>query len=150
MEPTPREESAEMARWSENRAAEWYRKQPWLVGANYIPSTAVNQLEMWQAESFDPKRIDEELAWAEALGMNTMRVFLHDLLWSDQPAGIKQRMETFLDIAERHKIRPMFVLFDSCWDPRPELGIQRAPKPGVHNSGWTQSPGADALRDPSQ
>jgi hypothetical protein len=79
-----------------------------------------------------------------------MRVFLHDLLWQQDPKGFQQRIDTFLAIASRHGIRPVFVLFDSCWDPVPKLGPQRPPIPGVHNSGWVQSPGAAALRDPSQ
>lgn len=137
-------------RWSEDAARQWYAAQPWLVGSNYIPATAINELEMWQADTFDPKRIDLELGWAQGLGMNTMRVFLHDLLWKQDPAGFKRRIDTFLDIAARHHIRPMFVLFDSCWDPMPHLGKQHAPVPGIHNSGWVQSPGAAALRDPSQ
>src|SRR5262249_37906098 len=57
------------------------------------------------------------------------------------------RMERFLAIAEKHKIGVMFVLFDSCWDPEPKLGKQRAPKKGVHNSGWVQSPGSADLKD---
>ncbi|MGB8476951.1 MAG: hypothetical protein WCE61_22975 [Candidatus Acidiferrum sp.] len=137
-------------RWSEQAANDWYAQQPWLVGSNYIPSTAINQLEMWQAASFDPKRIDKELGWAQSLGLNTMRVFLHDLLWKQDPAGFKKRINTFLSIAQKHKIRPIFVLFDSCWDPDPKLGKQRAPRPGIHNSGWVQSPGAEALKDPGQ
>lgn len=141
---------AQTARWTEKTANEWYTKQPWLVGSNYIPSTAINELEMWQADTFDPQRIDQELSWAESLGLNTMRVFLHDLLWQQDPEGFKKRLDTFLSIAQKHKIRPLFVLFDSVWDPIPKLGRQRAPKPGVHNSGWLQSPGAAALADPSQ
>ena len=137
-------------RWTEQRANDWYRQQPWLVGANYIPATAINELEMWQAATFDPQRIDLELGWAESIGMNTMRVFLHDLLWQQDAAGFRQRIDTFLTIAAKHHIRPMFVLFDSCWDPNPQLGKQPAPKPGVHNSGWVQSPGAKALADPAQ
>src|SRR5690242_563405 len=133
-------------KWSEQQARDWYAKQPWLVGSNYNPATAINQLEMWQADSFDPKRIDLELGWAESLGMNTMRVFLHDLLWQD-PEGFKRRLDQFLTIAAKHKIKPMFVLFDSVWDPDPKLGKQRAPRPGVHNSGWVQSPGRAALQD---
>lgn len=140
----------QQARWTEERANTWYRSQPWLVGSNYTPATAINQLEMWQAESFDPKRIDLELGWAAAIGMNTMRVFLHDLVWSKDPKGYSQRIDTFLNICQKHGIRPMFVLFDSVWDPEPALGTQRAPKPGVHNSGWVQGPGAKALMDPSQ
>jgi hypothetical protein len=134
-------------RWTEQQAQEWYAQQPWLVGSDYIPATAINELEMWQEETFDPQRIDLELGWAESIGLNTMRVFLHDLLWQKDPQGFKQRIDTFLQIADKHHIRPLFVLFDSCWDPNPELGKQREPKPGVHNSGWVQSPGARALRD---
>jgi hypothetical protein len=137
-------------RWSEQRANGWYAKQPWLVGSNYIPATAINQLEMWQADTFDPKRIDLELGWAETIGLNAMRVFLHDLLWKQDPQGFKKRIDTFLTIADKHHIKVLFVLFDSCWDPKPELGKQREPRPGVHNSGWVQSPGAKALQDPAQ
>jgi hypothetical protein len=137
-------------RWTAERAREWHSKQGWLVGANYIPSNAINQLEMWQADSFDPQRIDLELGWAKSVGMNTMRVFLHDLLWQQNPRGFKKRIDAFLRMSERHGIRPMFVLFDSCWDPVPRLGKQRAPRPGVHNSGWVQGPGAEALANPEQ
>src|SRR6476659_8611213 len=136
-------------RWTEARASAWYEKQPWLVGSNYIPATAINELEMWQAETFDPATIDKELGWAEGLGMTTMRVFLHDLPWQQDAAGYRGRIERFLVIAERHHIKPLFVLFDSCWDPDPHLGPQHAPTPGVHNSGWVQAPGAKALQDPA-
>jgi hypothetical protein len=139
-----------LPRWSAEQANAWYAKQPWLVGSDYIPATAINELEMWQADSFDPQRIDLELGWAESLGLNTMRVFLHDLLWEQDPYGFCMRIDMFLKIADRHHIRPLFVLFDSVWDPNPHLGKQREPRPGVHNSGWLQSPGAAALVDPKQ
>jgi len=142
--------AAQTTRWSEGKAHEWYANQPWLVGSNYIPATSINELEMWQAETFDPQRIDLELGWAESLGFNTMRVFLHDLLWQQDPEGFKKRLDIFLNIAKKHHIRPLFVLFDSCWDPNPKLGKQHAPTPGVHNSGWVQSPGAAALKDAAQ
>jgi hypothetical protein len=142
--------SAETSRWTEEKAKTWYEQQPWLVGSNYIPENAINQLEMWQAETFDPSQIDKELGWAEGMGMNTMRVFLHDLVWQQNPSGFKQRIDQFLQISSRHHIKPLFVLFDSCWDPNPKLGMQHPPIPGVHNSGWVQSPGAAGLKDPSQ
>jgi hypothetical protein len=134
-------------RWSEQAAQDWYGKQPWLVGSNYIPANAINQLEMWQADTFDPTRIELEFGWAESLGMNTMRVFLHDLLWQQDSRAFMRRIDTFLTIAQRHHIRPLLVLFDSVWDPSPHLGRQHAPVPGVHNSGWVQSPGAVTLAD---
>jgi hypothetical protein len=137
-------------RWSEQKANEWYSKLPWLVGSNYVPKSAINQLEMWQADTFNPAEIDLEFTFAESLGMNTMRVFLHDLLWQQDAPGFQKRMDEFLNIASIHHIRPIFVLFDSCWDPFPHLGPQHPPIPGVHNSGWVQSPGAKALADPAQ
>ena len=136
-------------RWPAAKARIWYGQQRWLVGSNYLPADAINQLEMWQADSFDPDRIDRELGWAQHLGMNTMRVFLHDQLWRQDAAGFKQRIDRFLTIASKHGIKPIFVLFDSCWDPEPRLGPQHPPIPGVHNSGWVQGPGV-ALADPSQ
>jgi hypothetical protein len=141
---------AQDARWPEQKANDWYAEQPWLVGSNYLPKSAINELEMWQEATFDPAEIDKEFGWAEAMGMNTMRVFLHDLLWQQDAPGFRKRIDEFLTIAARHHIRPLFVLFDSCWDPAPHLGPQHAPVPGVHNSGWVQSPGAKALDDPSQ
>ena len=137
-------------RWSAAEANAWYAKQPWLTGANYIPADAINELEMWQAETFDPAQIDRELGWAQQkFGMNTMRVFLHDLAWRQDPQGFKRRMDQFLAIAARHGVRPIFVLFDSCWDPNPKAGPQHPPIPGVHNSGWLQSPGREDLLNPA-
>ena len=143
-------QTPEPARWPAAAANRWYDAQPWLVGANYIPATAINELEMWQADSFDPARIDYELGLAQATGMNTARVFLHDLLWQQDAAGFTRRIDQFLTIAARHNIRPIFVLFDSCWDPDPKLGPQHPPIPGVHNSGWVQSPSRADLVDPAQ
>jgi Glycosyl hydrolase family 10 len=142
--------SAQTVRWSEQKANDWYAQQPWLVGSNYIPKDAINELEMWQVDTFNPDQIDKELGWAEGIGMTTMRVFLHDLLWQQDAPGFQKRLGQFLAIASRHHIRPLLVLFDSCWDPDPQLGRQRAPRPGVHNSGWVQSPGAKALADSTQ
>ena len=136
-------------RWTEEAANAWYAKQPWLVGANFVPSDAINQLEMFQAATFNPALNDKELGLAESIGMNTMRVFLQDQLWEQDPKGFTQRLDTFLTIAAKHHIRPLLVLFDSCWEPNPHLGPQHPPIPGVHNSGWVQSPGATRLSDPS-
>src|SRR6202171_2184640 len=133
--------------WSTQQASQWYAAQPWLVGSNFIPSTAINELEMWQADTFDLPTIDRELGWAEGLGMNTMRVFLHNLLWQQDSAGFLRRMAQFLQVADKHHIRLMFLLLDSVWDPYPKLGRQRDPKPHVHNSGWVQAPGAEILKD---
>lgn len=137
-------------RWTEERANDWYEETGWLIGANFNSSTAINQLEMWQAETFDPETIDRELEWAANIGFNSMRVYLHDLVWKDDPDGLLERMEEYLEIADSHGIGTMFVLFDGVWHPHPELGEQPAPMPHVHNSGWVQSPNIDVLADPDQ
>jgi len=134
-------------RWPADRASQWYADQDWLVGANFVPSTAINQLEMFQAETFDPETIDRELGWAADIGFNTMRVYLHDLLWTQDAEGFLDRLDQYLAIADKHNIKTMFVLFDAVWDPHPKLGEQRDSKPGVHNSGWVQGPHTDILRD---
>lgn len=136
-------------RWTEKQANDWYAKQPWLVGANFIPSDAINELEMFQAATFNPALNDKELGLGESIGMNTMRVFLQDQLWQQDPDGFKKRLDTFLSIAAKHHIRPLLVLFDSCWETDPHLGPQHPPIPGVHNSGWVQSPGKRELLDRS-
>lgn len=142
-------QSASVAdRWSAEKANEWYDAQPWLLGCNFLPSSAINQLEMWQADSFDPEAIDRELGWAAGIGFNTVRVFLHELPWQDDRDGFYQRVDKFLEIAAKHKIRPLIVLFDGVWDPDPQAGLQRRPRTGVHNSGWVQSPGRVVLSDP--
>ncbi len=137
-------------RWSAEKAEQWSEKQPWLVGCNYTPRSAINQLEMWQAETFDPETIDEELGWAEDLGFTSIRVFLHHLPWEEDSAGFCRRLDRFLEIAAAHKIGVMFVLFDGVWDPFPKLGKQRSPQPGLHNSGWVQSPGVEILKHPDR
>jgi hypothetical protein len=138
------------AQWTPARARAWYDSTGWAVGANFVPSTAINQLEMWQAATWDPATIDRELGYAQSLGMNTMRVFLHDIPFRQDSAGFLRRVDEFLGIASRRGIRPMLVLFDSVWDPFPTPGPQRAPVPHLHNSGWVQSPGRAILADTSR
>jgi hypothetical protein len=139
--PTPR------SQWSAAEAEAWAASQPWLVGANFVPSTAVNQLEMWQAETYDEATIDRELGWAADIGYNSMRVFLHDLVWEADPEAYLRRIDRFLRVADRHGIGIMLVLFDGVWNPYPVAGPQPAPTPHVHNSQWVQSPGAEILSD---
>lgn len=137
-------------RWTEKEANAWYEKQDWLVGCNFVPSTAINQLEMWQEETFDPGTIDQELGWATGLGFNTVRVYLHDLVWGADADSFAERINRYLGIADSHGIRTIFVLFDDCWYDEPRLGEQPEPVPGVHNSGWVMSPGSAAVKDRRQ
>jgi hypothetical protein len=135
--------------WSAQKANDWYAQHPWVVGCNFIPSTAINELEMWQPETFDPSTINRELGWAHGIGMNAVRVFLHYLPWQRDPEGFKRRMNSYLAIAEKNKIKTIFVFFDDCWNESPAEGKQPDPKPGVHNSGWVQCPGKVMHNDSS-
>lgn len=139
--------NAHAQQWSVQQANDWYAKQPLLVGANFIPSSAINELEMWQAETFDSATIDRELGWAEGLGMNVMRVFLHNIPYETDKEAFLKRIDNFLSIAQKHHIKIMFVLYDSCWNDNPKAGTQPQPKLGVHNSGWVRCPGTQMLYD---
>lgn len=136
-------------RWTVEKAWQWYTERPWVVGCNFIPSNAINQLEMWQADTFDPQTIRRELGWAASLGFNTVRVYLHDLLWEDDADGLKRRLDEYLTIASGLGISTLLVLFDDCWNDDPKSGRQPDPLPGVHNSGWARSPGSRCVSDPS-
>lgn len=139
--------SAQAGRWSIKKAEAWANRTGWLSGSNFQPSTAINQLEMFQAETFDTTTINRELGWAAGLGFNCMRVYLHHLAWELDPAGFKKRLDTYLTISNQHGIKTIFVFFDDCWNPEYKAGKQPDPKPGVHNSGWVRDPGDLLLRD---
>ena len=137
--------------WTPQKANDWYASIEPIRGCNYLPRTAVNSTEMWQAESFDPEAIAEELAWAQAAGFNGVRVFLQYIVWQADPAGLKSRIDQFLDIAGSCGIKAMFIVFDDCAfaGKEPYLGPQDDPVPYVHNSGWTPSPGLKRVMDRS-
>ncbi|WP_432713638.1 glycoside hydrolase family 2 TIM barrel-domain containing protein [Pedobacter sp.] len=135
--------------WTVEKANTWYQQWGWLRGSDFIPSTAINQLEMWQKDTFDPATIDKELGWGESIGMNSMRVYLHHLAWQQDKEGFKKRVAQYLDIAEKHKMSTLFVFFDDCWNATYEAGKQPAPQPGIHNSGWVRDPGDRLFDDPT-
>lgn len=129
--------------WSEQKIRDWYNEQPWIFGFNYVPSYAVNATEMWQAEHFDAAVVEQELRAGAALGYNTCRVFMQYLLWKDNKEALFGVFDAFLNIAAACGMRVMPILFDDCAfaGKEPYLGKQDDPLPGVHNSGWTPSPG---------
>tara|TARA_B100001142_G_scaffold57043_1_gene55764 strand:+ start:4458 stop:5510 length:1053 start_codon:yes stop_codon:yes gene_type:complete len=126
--------------WAKEKSFEWYKNNEWLVGCNYLPSNAINQLEMFQVETYDSTVNKRELSWAKELGFNSVRVYLHDLLWQDSDT-FKKTLNDFLEICHSLDIKVMLVLFDDCHRPYPKVGKQPLPVRGVHNSGWKQSPG---------
>jgi hypothetical protein len=166
--------------WSADRAWDWYSRQGWLRGFNYVPAYAGNSTEFWQEDDFNEYKIANELKWASDWGYNTARVFLQYIVWRDNPEKYKERIDRFLSIAVKKGISTLPVIFDDCaaykaeylhrWtldgvglgisgEPKdrqllqwrqPELGLQPAPVPGVHNSVWTPCPGSAIADDPKQ
>jgi len=136
-------------KWTKEKAQDWYKSKNWLCGFNFLPSSAVNTTEFWQRETFDPETIDRELSWAGEIGFNTCRVFMQYLVWEADSDGLLERMDQFLEIADRHNISTMFCLFDDCAfsGKQPYLGKQDDPVAGIHNSGWTPSPGHERVVD---
>ena len=134
-------------RWSEEKAWKWHQENGWMAGTNFNPSTAINQLEFFQEESFDMETIDLELSWSAELGMKMHRVYLHNLLWDQDSLGFINRINAYLETADKYQIKTMLVLLDDVWHPLPKLGKQPDPTPFVHNSGWVQAPGATILGD---
>ncbi|MCS5636119.1 MAG: 1,4-beta-xylanase, partial [Myxococcota bacterium] len=123
----PEADCAGDPRWSVARARSWWENRPLPVGCNFIPSTAINQLEMWQASTFDAPTVGRELGWAGELGFNAVRIYLHDLLWQDDAQGFLGRMDEVLGLADRAGIAVIPVLFDDVWNPEPRLGPQPDP-----------------------
>jgi len=132
-----------MDRWSENRAKEWWQARPWVCGFNFLPSTAVNFIEMWHPDTFDAPTIDRELGWAGEIGFNAVRVNLPFQGWLHDGDALKDRLDQFMEIAERHGIDTVPCLFDDCGfgGTEPVWGPQPDPVPGVHNSRAIASPG---------
>ena len=128
-------------RWTIERAQQWYSGLPWLVGCNFIPSTAGNQIEMWSAASYDRATIARELNLAKGLGFNTVRVYLHDLVWHHEKDTFLITLNDFLTMTSDLGLYVIFVLFDDCYLPDPQYGVQPLPVRGVFNSIWAESPG---------
>ena len=129
--------------WSVERAQAWGEKQPWLCGFNFLPSGAVNFLEMWRGDTFDPIGIERELSWAAAIGFNALRTNLHYLDWLWDRDGLIARVDRFLEIAAGHGLATILTLFDDCEfsGEDPKWGPQPQPRPGIHNSRAIGSPG---------
>lgn len=142
----------DVSSWTKDKAWSWYKKYPLIVGFNYVPSTAINSTEFFMETTYDKKTIERELGWAEKFGYNAIRFFLPFIVWKEDSLKFKQRLNDFLDVCHKHQLHAIPVLFDDCAfaDLEPYLGKQNEPKPLLHNSGWTPSPGKTYTLDISK
>ena len=136
--------------WSKHAANQWYAKQGWLRGCDFIPSTAINQLEMWQAESFDTATISTG-NWDMPSQSVSIACVYFCITWhgSRMPPVLRSGWSRYLAIASKRNIKTIFVFFDDCWNETYSAGPQPAPKPGIHNSGWVRDPGKLLYDDPN-
>ncbi|MCL1628549.1 cellulase family glycosylhydrolase [Roseibaca sp. V10] len=139
--------TAPLPRWSKDRANAWWHAQPCPVGCNFLPSSAVNFLEMWMPDSFDRDTIARELRWAAEMGLNSIRTNLHYLVWKHDRDGLMARFDWLLQTASDMGLSVMPVLFDDCGfgGAEPVYGPQPDPVPGLHNSRAVASPGRAAV-----
>jgi len=140
--------------WTVDQANEWYDAQPWICGLNYIPAHTISYTEMWMDYAWDLKRIDAELALAEDIGINALRVVLPFVVWEAEPEAFQQRFEEFLTVADKRGMRVAPCFFDDCAFgekglENPKFGQQPDVLEGWYASGWTPSPGHDRVRDES-
>jgi hypothetical protein len=83
-----------------------------LRGVNFFTSQASNATTMWQ--QFDAAAADRELGWMEALGFNSVRLWLSEQAWRENPAAFLTALRRCLDSCSRHNLSALLVLFDSC------------------------------------
>ncbi|MCF7958258.1 MAG: glycoside hydrolase family 5 protein, partial [Phycisphaerae bacterium] len=146
--------TGQSGQWTQEEANRWYWQQSWPCGFNYIPSNAISYTEMWMPYCFDAKLIDKELALAEDVGFNCLRVVLPFVVWEHDPKAFKKQLNAFVDICDKRQIKVMFTLFDDCAfgnDPKlkdPWYGKQPEVLKGWYANGWTPSPGHSMVRDP--
>jgi hypothetical protein len=106
----------------------------WMHGVNYTPSYAATDVETWL--EYDPEVIDRELGYAERIGVNCLRVFLQSLVYEHAPDEFLQRFDHFVTTADRHGLKVMPILFDSCFGVSPSLESQHM---------WVANPGPDRM-----
>ena len=70
--------AARQGPWTKEKAWEWYNAQPWIRGCNYMPASAANRVDQWQALGAEERfaEVERELALAEKIGFNTLRLIV--------------------------------------------------------------------------
>ena len=81
-------------------------------GVNFFTSSASNATTMWR--HFDPAVADRELGWMEALGFNSIRLWLSETVWREQRGAFLDALGRCLDLCAKHRLSALLVLFDSC------------------------------------
>ena len=120
-----------MRKWSEEQAWDWYKKQPWLCGCNFMGSDCCNRIEQWQELDFEAhlQTADRELALAASIGFNTVRLILEYTVWKEEHDTFMRRLDQYLSTCAKHGIAALIVFGNDCTVPKeiysePKLGPQ--------------------------
>ena len=105
-----------MARWSNEKAWQWYNQYPWIRGCNYLGSDCANRIDQWQEYKFEEKlaTAEKEFALMESIGFNSIRIILEYEVWDQQHDGFMERLDRYLSAAYSHGITAMIVLSNEC------------------------------------
>lgn len=142
-----------MKKWTAEAINKWWELQKWPVGANFVTTSAVNDIEMWMDSTFNPELVRKELKIAAEAGLNSVRVFLSYIVWREEGELFEKNFDAFLQMAHEAGLTVMPILFDDCafdYGSEPVYGPQPDPVPGVHNSRWVPSPGFAIQDNPAQ
>lgn len=130
--------AARTAPWTKEKAWDWYNDQPWIRGCNYMPASAANRVDQWQALGSEARfeEMDRELALAESIGFNAVRLILAEEgfgVWVHDHDGFLARFERALGVCAKHKIRAIIVLGNDCSRPKQ---LWKLPEPGPQPCDW--------------
>ena len=106
--------------WSKERAWAWYNARPWIRGCNFMPSDCANRIDMWQEYDFEKhfETAEREIALAESIGFNSVRIILEFEVWLHQHDGFLKRLDQYLAMFYRHGVTAMMVLANDCSVPK--------------------------------
>jgi len=112
-------------------------------GADYVPSYAKTSVQYWS--DFRPAVFEKEMSYGQELGFNSVRIWLQYWSYEHDPSGFLNHVDEFLTIASKHGIRPMLVIFDSCFgiSPSAESAEQWVASPGPDHMGEDFYPAGD-------
>lgn len=150
-----------MDRWTKEQAWEWYLKQPWLRGCNFMSSDCCNRVDQWQEYGFEErmKTTERELELAASIGFNSIRLILQFEVWDQEHDGFLKRFDRYLELADRYGISSMICFGNDCTVPKkyytpPKLGPQQVDI-GYHggrkdspHGGLSGGPGYSILDEP--
>ena len=113
----------------------------WLGTGYYAPSPSPDNLGWWSFyERYRPAVVRELPLLRPTLGINTLRVFLHTLVFEKNATALLVDLEDFLTLAHAAELRVGLVLFGSGPQGNASTTTRCEPRKGLSNGCWKASP----------